>query len=559
MRQNHGSYLPHIWLDFALFTALLCVATPLFAQKTVVKDAGAGRKLELDYNAADQVTQQRTILADGTVEQKVDYEHRPGYYAADETTTFYGPTGKVRRIIKTTYDASANFTGEFAQQFDETGKQIAGHRLIHDPMTNVYTCADWNTETQSYKPAPCPSGEESAGPAPVKKFTSAEVVKHLDAARKAADAQKLLAASTTKSNITAEQQFGFVVPGQVYPGERVSGSMVANPAEYEGIAGVRVTRVTLPPESAGEGLTLADWRVQVRGESPQSADGPVVFTVPPGGSVLNIMFEQTGSSPRSVSVPIDFPESTAKKQKTPAYFEAAALCLKGQLCTVHGPFLQESTKTFAAFEDRPAPVVAETPDTAYIRIPDLTLPGPRPLFITQGSKVVALPVVVAEFHVKNGDRELQPGQTLVTFPTLEGPDGIPDAAWQPGNFPVSNLDEARQLIPGFQLRREYREQRGRREAQQEAESTENGETEKKGGSILVVVKNLTPTQVSMRGAKNQTIVFHLNDESFSRGDFKYDLIVEAIQSGYFDIRGYVIPFLAPVRGQEFSTNRSSGK
>jgi hypothetical protein len=349
------------------------------------------------------------------------------------------------------------------------------------------------------------------------------------------------------------------VPEPVYPGERVSGSMVANPAEYEGMAGVRVTRVTLPPESTGEGLTLADWKVQVRGESQQPADGPVVFTVPPGGSVLNIMFEQTGNSPRSVSVPIDFPESAAKKQKTPVFFEAAALCLKGQLCTVHGPFLQESTKTFAAFEDRPAPVVAETPDTAYICIPDLTLAGPRPLFIAQGSKVVALPVVVAEFHVKNGDRELQAGQTLVTFPTVEGPDGIPDAAWQPGNFPASNLEEARKHIPGFQLRREYREQRGRREAQQDAESTENGETEKKGGSILVVVKNLTPTQVSMRGAKNQTIVFHLNDESFSRGDFKYDLIVEAIKSGHFDIREYVIPFLAPVRGQEFSTNGSSGK
>ncbi len=57
----------------------------------------------------------------------------------------------------------------------------------------------------------------------------------------------------------------------------------------------------------------------------------------------------------------------------------------------------------------------------------------------------------------------------------------------------------------------------------------------------------------MRGVKDQMIVFHLNDESFSRGEFKYDLVIEALKSGHFEIRGYVIPFLAPVPGQEFSS------
>ena len=151
MRQNRDHYLPRIWLNFAFFTVLTCSAAPGFAQKTVVQDAGGGRKLEFDYNAAGQVTQQRTIGADGKLQQKVDYEHRPGYFVADQTTTFYWPDGKVRRITKTTYDATANFLGEFVQDFDETGKQIGGHRVTHDPMTNVYTCKDWNTASQDYK------------------------------------------------------------------------------------------------------------------------------------------------------------------------------------------------------------------------------------------------------------------------------------------------------------------------------------------------------------------------------------------------------------------------
>jgi hypothetical protein len=535
-------------------------ATPLFAQKTVVQDGGGGRKLEFDYNAAGQVTQQRTLAADGKLEQKVDYEHRPGYYVADQTTTFYWPDGKVRRTTKNTYEASANFTGEFVQDFDEAGKQVGGHRLTHDPMTNVYTCADWNSSTQTYKSIECPAGEEGGQPEEVKKFTYDEVMQHLDAARKAAgEAQKVKAKAPAEATATtANQEFGLVVPAQVYPGERVSGSIVANPAEYEPMAEVTVTRVAVPRESAGEASTLAGWSVEVPGESPQRADGPIAFTVPRGSAELTLTFKQTGNSAHSVSKPIRFPQSAVKKQKTPASFEAAALCLKHQLCTVRGPFSGEGGRTFAAFEDRPAPVVAETSDTAYIRIPDQTEPGPRPLFIAEGSRVVALPVAVGEFTLKNGDREVQPGQTLVTFPTLEGPSDIADAAWLPGNFPATNLEEARKLIPGFQLPREDQKPRQEREAQPKHESKEKREADpKKGGSILLVVKNMTPEQVSMRGAKDQMIVFHLKDASFSRGEFKYDLIVEGIKSGHFDIRGYVIPFLAPVRGQEFSTNSSA--
>jgi hypothetical protein len=324
------------------------------------------------------------------------------------------------------------------------------------------------------------------------------------------------------------------------------------------MAEVTVTRVALPRGSAGEASTLADWSVEVPGEGPQRADAAIAFTVPRGSSELTITVKQTGNSAHSVSKRISFPQSAVKKQKTPASFEAAALCLKGQLCTVRGPFRGEGGKTFAAFEDRPAMVVAETSHMAYIRIPERTEPGRRPLFIAEGSKVVALPVAVGEFTLKNGDRELQAGQTIVTWPILEGPSDIADAAWQAGNFPATNLEQARKLIPGFQLPQEDRETREKREARQKGESKEKREAdEKKGGSILLVVKNMTPEQVSMRGAKDQMIVFHLKDASFSRGEFKYDLIVEAIKSGHFDIRGYVIPFLAPVRGQEFSSKPSS--
>ena len=109
MRQNRDYYLTAYLAQLRSLRGSDMQCSARFAQKTVVQDAGGGRKLEFDYNAAGQVTQQRTIGADGKLEQKVDYEHRPGYFVADQTTTFYWPDGKVHRITKNTYDATRKF------------------------------------------------------------------------------------------------------------------------------------------------------------------------------------------------------------------------------------------------------------------------------------------------------------------------------------------------------------------------------------------------------------------------------------------------------------------
>jgi hypothetical protein len=77
---------------------------------------------------------------------------------------------------------------------------------------------------------------------------------------------------------------------------------------------------------------------------------------------------------------------------------------------------------------------------------------------------------------------------------------------------------------------------------------------KQEGEILLVVQNLAPEQISLRSSRNEVLVFHLSDEAFRRGEFKYDLVVEAKKAGKVEVKGYVIPFLAPVAGQEFSVD-----
>jgi hypothetical protein len=143
------------------------------------------------------------------------------------------------------------------------------------------------------------------------------------------------------------------------------------------------------------------------------------------------------------------------------------------------------------------------------------------------------------------------------YSSVEGPEELPDAEWRPGNYPPSNLAEAQKLIPGFQVPSPAREGHEEREAKEKRNAKEKqtngaGEAEEnEGGEILLVIKNLTPQQATFREAKDGVYVFHLNSASFKMGEFKYKFVVESNKTGNFDLQAYVIPFLAPMAGQEF--------
>lgn len=525
-------------------------------QHTEVKRNGVNGKIELDYDAAGRVTETRTIGPDGKVQQKVDYEYLPGYYGAQQTDTTYWPDGKVRRVARNTYDESSNFTGESIQTYDESGKPIGGHKLTHDPWTGVYRCSEWNPGAQNYKSVPCPAGEEESGGAEaVKQFTYEEVMQHVEAARKTARHEQkighMLPATPGQPPITAaNREVGIVLPSQVRPGERVSGRVLEDPDQYAGMPGVTVTRVAVPLESTGEASRLWGWYFEASGEGQQRADGPITFVIP-STPAINVTFRQAGNPSHSVSQMLSLSLAPAKKPPSPKFYKAPALCLKGQFCVVSGQFNGDSSKTFAAFEDRPASIIVETADTAYVSIPEGTEPGPRPLFLVEGPRVIALSVAVGEFFIKNNGRELQAGQNVIVFPTLEGAGDIPDALWRTGNFPASNLGQARELVAGFQLGKDRREKPEAEEKHEKGSKAGQEADEKKGGEILLVVKNVTPDQITLRSSRNGMLVFRLGHEAFSRGEFKYDLVVEAKKAGKIAVKGYVIPFLAPVSGQEF--------
>lgn len=545
-----------------LLPALMAAALPCLAQRVVTQDAGGGRKIELHYNAAGQVTETRTLGPDGKLLEKDTLEYPPGALVPQSTSTSYWPNGQVKKVTHNTYDNNSNFTGEFADIFDDTGKQIGGHHLTHDPQTNVYTCAEWNDTAHAYKTVDCPAGEESSGtPETAKTFTAEEVQQQLARAREPQPPPRGGAAAPPPgANV---KEVGLVLPAHVPPGERVSGSVVENPGTYESSPEVTVTRFALPFAASGKAATLAGWQVEIPGEAPQAADGSIVMTVPSAQSGLAVLFRAVDNAAAPVSKTVKLsgpmrPNAASSKGKTPTSYWAPALCQKGQLCLVRGPFTGDGGKAFAAFETRPAKIVAETRESIYLAIPDTTEPGPRPLVIAEGAKAIAFPMVVAELTLHPDRRDLPKGETLLLYATVAGAADVPDPEWRPGNFPASNLEQARKLLPGFQPagaensheKREAEERREKNGGDKKSEA--KGESDaNEGGEILLVVKNLTPEVADFRDSKNGTYVFHLNSAAFKMGDFTYKFQVEAKQAGSFGVQGWLIPFLAPVKGQEF--------
>jgi len=539
----------------------LCAASIAFAQHTEVQDAGSGRKTQTDYDATNKVTQQRTVDSEGNVLEKVEYEYLSGYAAPPptvirQTTTTYAPDGKIRETTRQTFDENTNFTEELIRVFDDAGKQIGGHLLTHDPWSGTYACKDWNAPGQAYKRVECPEGEESSGGAEtVKKFTVQEVSKALSDARAAEQQQKARPGrtiATPAARMPKKNDFGIVLPANASAGERVSGIVTDDAAGYEEIPEIHVTRLAVPA-AIGDVQNLSGWTLQIGSEPTQSAMDTITFTVPKENSELNITLRQSGNPKHEISAQINLPKSP--KKAIPRTFESVVLCLKSQLCMVSGPFNGDSHNTFAAFQSRPAKIVVETQHSALVAVPEEVEPGARPLFLSQGSKAVALPLVVADFTIKGNGREIEAGKTLIVSPTLDGPADIPDELWRAGNFPAANRDQARALVPDFKLHHKNEEKHDDKDSQEKEKEEQNHTS----GGILVVVKNDTPDQISLRGSKKQMLVFHLNQESFKMGTFKFTEVVEVLKPAKVNLQGYTIPFLAPVHGQEFELNESSSQ
>ena len=558
-----------------LSLSLIFFAISLIAQNQTVetRDAGGGNKQEFVRNAAGEVVETRTIDANGKVRARNTNEYLAGYYVPQTTTTSYYADGKsVENYVKVTYDPSANFTSELVEQFDQAGKHVSGHKLLHDPVTGVFRCWKWNTDKQNYDRIVCPSGEESGEkPPPLKPISQAEAIKMFQAARTAAVAQQKSDRMVPKNMVTPpvtprDAHYAVVLPAAMVGGKQVSGSIVENTHYIRLRPELVIQDITLPMVPGSNAEKLSGWRIEAAGSQPQRADVPFTFAVPKGASQIEVKIYPDGQPGQAVTESIAIPKSPAQSGKANAGYVAQVMCVTGDVCPIGGVFTGNATTSLAAFDDKPAKIVAETSDMAFIGVPeDVNLYGQKQLLFNEGNELLAFPVVVAQIdvvadgaHLDEFQREIKQGDKKLVFAGTIGVQSLPDDDWKAGMFPRSNLEWARRFVPGFEVPRETHAEREEREMMEKLERQQKGEkpagkeSEEKLGTIVYFLKNTTPDLASWRGSRNQAFVLPLNPESFSQGDYRYKFVIDPQKTGTYAMDVALIPFVAPAQGQKFT-------
>jgi hypothetical protein len=562
---HEGYGMPSVVRAIAVFFVIGTNVIGALGQKTVVRDAGAGMKEQVDYDASNQIVETRTIAADGKLLEKIDYQ-RVGTFVKTTMSTSYWQDGKtVQKVTRETFDENENFLSEMIADYDKSGQQNGGHQLFHEPTTGMFRCLNWHADSRNYVPIDCPASEESGRTPPAfHKATQDEVMKHLAAARKAAQAEEKSETMSSKAPVQASITthsgvVGVVLPSRLRPGSRVSGSIVTDPDLYETEPGLMIVRMTVPFESAGEAATLKGWRVEAAGSAPQPADGPFTLTLPSTGGEFTITLRQDGEPSHSVSQVVKIPPTPVHQKSMPAQgYQSSPLCLLRSVCVVGGKFSGDSTKTFASFDSVPVPIVAESEEAAFVEVTHWVIRGESTLILAEGAKVVALPVAIAEFNLHPNHETLPAGGTMLVFANLDSAQEMPEELWLTGTYPQDSLEKAKRLVPGFNLSAELKNLREARERREKMEGhadkrdeKEKDKDEKLAGMIMLVIRNNTPDVATPRSSRNQGYVLYLTHDSFGMGDFTYKFQLEGIKTGVFSVRGTAIPFFTPVKGQVF--------
>lgn len=558
-----------------LFSVLFASICPLSAQtpnqNVEVRNAGGGNKEELVRNSAGQVVETRTVDANGKVRSRSTVDYVPGHYAPNTTTTSYYPDGRsVENSIKVNYDSAANFVSELIEQFDQSGKHVSGHRLLHDPVTGEFRCWKWNQGSQNYDRVVCPAGEESGEkPPPLKPISQQQAVKLLESASATAMAEQKSERMRPMNPVSAQEtpkptQYSIVLPAALVPGKQVSGSIVDNSYYLRLRPDLVVEKFELPLDPGGSAAKLNGWRIEVAGSQPQAANNPFSFTVPGGVSSIAVKIYPEGQPAQVIVKSIPIPRTQPASSKPKSGYVAQAVCVMDDVCPLGGTFDGNATTAFVAFDDKPAKIVAETPEMAFVRVPETVQSGVRQLLFRQANELLAFPVVVVQMQLvynavplDDFELDVKKDEHKLIFAGVISVQSLPDESWIPGMFPKSNMEWARRFVPGFEVphenhaQREEREMMEKMERQQRGEKAPANEKEEKLGYIMFLLKNDTPDIGTWRDSPGQAFALPLNPESFSQGDYRYKFVIDGVGGGTAKWDAALIPFVAPAQGQKF--------
>ena len=321
---------------------------------------------------------------------------------------------------------------------------------------------------------------------------------------------------------TANCLVGFVYSADARPNEKICGTLVDNPKDYEDSPRFRVVEIParLPVDGAGKPV-LAETTVSFGDGPPQPGDGPVTCKVPPGGTT-NISIG-TVDQTSVAKVPVTCPGSPSNAPGPPEV-RTPPTCAKGDFLTLEGRFSGDPQSVRVDVGGRRAPISTGTPREWNCPLPDDVPVGPATVIYEEGGRQSAGKIAVVGLLMSADRTDLLRGESTSFAAKVVGLGGVPEEAW---NAPYAPERIGRSLLekcaPGMEL------PAGR------------------PGRLVLVLENASRDVISIDGEKDGRIVLVIDRSKVKDGAFEFKGKIRSLQRGTFNIRGTLIALMAPVR------------
>jgi len=310
---------------------------------------------------------------------------------------------------------------------------------------------------------------------------------------------------------------GVVLPRDARPGDRISASVVTDPAPYQDVPGLRVV-----PIDTGASLALTELQIDLGDGRSQAASGPLVVLVPRDGGKIPVSVQNNGRTIAEKQValaPGGLTPSRASRD-----FTMPSVCAVDRVQAIHGPFGGDSTQTSIDVASSRARVLAESPRGAYFEVPDDVSPGTQQVKVREASKSVSFAVQMVGVQLAADKLTLHAGEDTDFTARVSGLK--PEQGRLRAGSPSDLYDSAN--APSGVVAPAANEQ----------------------GKLVLEIQNLSPEIVTMTDAAGGAVVKDLYPQDFSDGSYVYHGHLHADQAGTFNLSAEVIPFVADQVGKQ---------
>src|SRR6266851_2237411 len=327
---------------------------------------------------------------------------------------------------------------------------------------------------------------------------------------------------------------GVVLPTDGRPGEKMSGRVVTDPKKYAGIPALRVVEMELPLARGEDGrATLQGLVVDLGDGRAQPADGVLTVEIPRNADRIQLSVRREGSP--TLLVRRDLPIGSGRPLGTTAAsaYQTSPIYAAGGVLAIRGPLDGNGNTTDIRVNDQQTTIIAETPRAVYFLLPDGISAGVAHVTLSEGLRRSSFSIAVVRIEITADRLQLVKGEQTPYHVVVSGPEGLSPSAWRGGvsSDLVDESNVSKLAPPRFRI-----------------------PSDRQSGVILLRIENTSPETVSIEGAQNEAVVRTLSREDFVNGPYRANGVIRARRTGGFLINATVVPFLAPVTGEQLPTS-----